>query len=91
MTIERAITRRINGQSIPCLEIRDGVQRREWVGHSGEEADAVFGTIYKSRHDARVTATKPNGEKRVFAVFLYGATTDQAFSAARTWLVGSAA
>jgi len=91
MTTERTMERRINGQLIPCLEIRDGVQRREWVGHSGEDADAVYGTIYKSRHDARVTAVQPSGVSRVFAVFNYGATTDQAFSAARTWLVGSAA
>ena len=91
MTIERITERRINGQRVTCFDIRDGVQRREWVGHQGDDAAATFGSIYKSRHDACVTARRPDGVSRDFAVFTYGATTDQAFSVARTWLVGSAA
>lgn len=90
MTVKtNAFTRRINGQIIPCFERRDGVQRIEWVGSDGT-SDAQYGSITKSRHAQSVVATRPSGETRTFAVFKYGCTTEQAFAAARIWLVGSA-
>jgi hypothetical protein len=82
MITERTINRRINGQSIPCYETRDGVQRREWVGVDSN-ADAAFGYIQKHRSDERVTARRPDGLSRVFV----GNSADQAFATARAWLV----
>lgn len=85
--VARDIDRRICGHTITCTEHRDGVQRREWVG-VGPDGNATFGCIYKSRWNRVVSAYAAGGAEQKFNIGPYGMTTEQAFSAARTWLVG---
>lgn len=87
--IVRELTRKIAGRTIPCTEMRDGIQRREWVGASFE-GEAIFGSIYKSRWNAEVSAYAPDGSEKHFARVTDRdtLTTEQAFAAARRWLVG---
>lgn len=87
----RTADRRILGQSITCTEHRDGVQRREYVGHDVRKGGSTYGRIFKGRWDERVIATKPNGETRCWAVVKHCLSVEQAFAAARRWLVSEEA
>jgi hypothetical protein len=84
--IERSTIRKINKESVRCHEVRDGTQRHEWVGYV-EGEDALYGAIFTSRGVSRVTAKRPNREEFSWVVSDGRMTKDQAFSAARTWLV----
>jgi len=83
--IERTVTRKINNQPVACFERRDGVQRREFVGHDAETGNACYGVVSKDKWSKAVWAYRMGGDRAFWST--HNATTEQAFAKARHWLL----